>query len=129
MHLLPYLDQGPLYNKFKTNEPWDSRNNRPLVDNMPDVFRDEDDQPTSTTTRFVTMTGPETAFPVGPGLRIRDFRDGIATTILVLRVAPDRAVPWSKPDDAVFDPTAPLDCLGQLDVEGLTVLMVDGSIK
>jgi hypothetical protein len=129
VRVLPFLDQGPLYNQFKTNEPWDSPNNRPLVDKMPDVFRDEDDPPTSTTTRFVVMTGPDTPFAGKFGLRRRDFKDGAFATILVIRVGKDKAVAWSKPDDAVFNPSSPLDAIGSLGAEELMFSMVDGSIK
>jgi tetratricopeptide (TPR) repeat protein len=129
VRLLPFLDQVPLYNQFKLNEPWDSPNNRPLVDKMPDVFQDDDGQATSTTTRFVVMTGPDTPFAGKFGLRRRDFKDGASTTILVIRVGKDKAVVWSKPDDAVFNPSSPLDALGSLGTEELMFSMVDGSIK
>ncbi len=129
VQMLPFLDQGPLYNRFKLNESWDSPNNRPLADMMPDMFRDEDDPPTSTTTRFVVMTGAETPFASRNGPRIRDFRDGTSTTILVVRVGKDKAVPWTSPDDAAFNPAAPLEALGSLGSEELMFLTVDGAIK
>ena len=35
--LLPYLEQNDLYKQFKLDEPWDSKNNRPLLEKMPKV--------------------------------------------------------------------------------------------
>jgi hypothetical protein len=37
--LLPYLEQEPLYRRFKLDEPWDSENNKPLLALMPEVLR------------------------------------------------------------------------------------------
>lgn len=39
VHLLPFLQEKPLYEKFHRDEPWDSEHNRGLVDRMPDVYR------------------------------------------------------------------------------------------
>jgi len=39
VHLLPYLDQAALYKQFNLDEPWDSPNNKALLDFMPAVYR------------------------------------------------------------------------------------------
>src|SRR6266849_1273565 len=36
--ILPYVEQADLYKKFKLDEPWDSKNNRDLVEKMPEMF-------------------------------------------------------------------------------------------
>src|SRR5262249_52037192 len=36
--LLPFLEQGNLYQQFKLNEPWDSPHNRTLLTRMPPVY-------------------------------------------------------------------------------------------
>ena len=44
--MLPNLGStalSELYNKFKIDEPWNSTNNLPLLDQMPDVFRSTGD--------------------------------------------------------------------------------------
>jgi WD40 repeat protein len=38
VHLLPFLEQQPLYRQFKLDEPWDSPHNRMLLSKMPEVF-------------------------------------------------------------------------------------------
>ena len=35
VHILRYLDQQSLFDQFKLDEPWDSPNNKPLLDKMP----------------------------------------------------------------------------------------------
>jgi hypothetical protein len=38
VHLLPYIEQGNLYNQFKMDEAWDGPNNKKLIELMPKVF-------------------------------------------------------------------------------------------
>src|SRR4249919_3311122 len=36
--ILPYIEQQPLYDKFKLDEPWDSPNNKDLIQYMPSIY-------------------------------------------------------------------------------------------
>ena len=36
--ILPYIEQQALYNQFKQDEPWDSENNKKLIEQMPKIF-------------------------------------------------------------------------------------------
>ena len=38
MAILPFIEQRPLYDKFKLDEPWDSPHNKALIKEMPPVF-------------------------------------------------------------------------------------------
>jgi hypothetical protein len=128
VHLLPFLDQQPLYQQFHLDEPWDSPHNLQLLDDLPDVYRDPTDQLGGTETRFVTFTGPDTPFSGGRGPRSREFLDHPATILLVVTCGSDRAVPWTKPEDLSFDPEAPVECLGRLDGPGIFFVRVDGAV-
>jgi len=128
VHLLPFLQQEPLYKQFKLDEPWDSPHNSALLVHMPAAFRDPQDAADSTSTRFVTLTGPNTPFADKPGPRLPDLRDGTVHTILVLIAGRDKAVPWTKPEDLPFDPQSPLACLGDLDGPGVYCAMADGAV-
>jgi hypothetical protein len=55
--------------------------------------------------------------------------DGTSNTILVVVADPERAVPWTKPDDLPFDPKDPLKGVVRPGQEGIDVLMADGSVK
>lgn len=135
VHVLRLLGHEPLLQQFRLDEPWDSPHNLQLLPLMPDVFRDSQAPVDSTTTRWLTFSGPNTPFPHLPsnierGTSIRDFRDGTSNTILVMQTAPDRAVPWTKPDDLEVDLTAPLECLGTIPADtGLLVGLADGSAR
>jgi hypothetical protein len=135
VHILPYIDQTPLYNKFHLNEPWDSPNNLPLLAEMPSVFRSSGDAVSSTITRFVTLTGPDapfgfrTAGTQQSGPRTVEFTDGTTNTILVLQAGADKAVAWTKPDDAPFNKNDPLAALGDLSFGKFFAAFADGSVR
>lgn len=129
VHILPYLDQRVLYEKFKLNEPWDSPNNIQLLDMMPEIFRDPRDPIGSSKTRLVRIVGQGTPFSeTGGGPKFRDFTDGLSNTILTICAGADKSVPWTKPDDLPFDPTAPVACIGQMDSPIIHTVFADCSV-
>jgi hypothetical protein len=135
VHLLPYLEQKPLYNKFHLDELWDSPNNLPLMAQMPDIYRAVEDPPNTKTTRILAVEIPE-APPAGPGggqppMRRsgqRRFSDRMNPTILLALTGADRAVSWTKPDDLEVDAKAPLAGLGTIPPTGFYVVMTNGHV-
>lgn len=125
VHLLPFLDQAPLYQRFKLDEAWDSENNLPLQAQMPAIFRTEGTDEKST--RLCVLEGDKTLFQRGQRARMRDITDGSSHTILVAEVGTDKAVPWTKPDELPFDVAHPLESLGKLDKQ-FRAVMGDGSL-
>ena len=109
MLILPFIEQLPLYHKFKLDEPWDSPHNLPLLAEMPTIFDPPDGR--NLAEPYVTfaqvIVGEGAAFEQNKSFRIQDdFPDGLGNTLLVVQA--DRAVPWTKPDDQVFLPKGPL---------------------
>jgi hypothetical protein len=135
VHLLPFIEQTTLYNKFHLDEPWDSPNNLPLLAEMPDIFRSVGDSADSTTTRFETFTGPDAAFNTRPfgqrqsGLSLASITDGPSNTIAIAEVGVDRAVFWTKPDDSPFDINNPLASLGNLISGSFPAAFLDGHVS
>lgn len=137
VHLLPYMDQKPLYEQFKLDEAWDSPNNAPLAKNMPDVFKSPDTPADSNKTRFRVFEGKRekndngeekmtTLFPLGQPARIRDTLDGTSNTIIVVEAGPDKAVEWTKPGG--LNPAQPKAELGET-ASQVAILKGDGSIS
>jgi type II secretory pathway pseudopilin PulG len=138
--ILPYLDEMPLYEKFHFDEPWDSPNNKPLLSQMPRIFRSphqRDDQESYVTYYQVfVQTGedsgksasgraPFSSTPAREGPRLSDFTKDPSKTILV--VEGGEPVPWTKPDDLPYSATGPLPKLGGDFPSGTNALFADGS--
>jgi len=113
VHLLPYLEQGPLYSRFKLDEPWDSPHNIELVKFMPDVFRLSGSTGEGKT-RIQTPVGPNMVFGNEIIPRFNTITDGDQNTLMAVVVGEDKATVWTKPDDLEIKPEAPIESLGQL---------------
>jgi hypothetical protein len=127
--LLPYLEGGlDLQRQFHLDEPWDSENNKKLIDKMPVVFKHPKvDQPGVTV--YQAVVGPHCAFEGNQGTSVKTFTDGTSKTILVVEAAPEKAVAWTKPDDWEPDMNNPTAGLGKLFNGVFIVLFADGSVK
>jgi hypothetical protein len=130
VHLLPYIEQEPLFKQFHLDEPWDSAHNMTLLEKMPSVFGDPSDPAGTTATRFVVVTGPATVYAGKEAPKQRGITDGLTYTALVVQVGANKAVPWTKPDDAELDPKAPKSLLGKVATEETIFLVTaDGAVK
>jgi hypothetical protein len=137
--ILPYIEENPLYNQFKLNEPWDSKHNKTLLARMPKIYAPTiSGKPAkSNTTYYQVLTGPDTPFnpkairgagAMSFGARYpAQFTDGTSNTILVAEA--EKPVEWTKPDDLVYDSKKPLPKLGGLFREGFHIVLADGSTR
>ena len=128
--ILPYLEQGTLYNRFKLDEPWDSPNNKPLLKEMPITYACPSRvvaEPGSTPYR--AFTGKGTMMDGKEGIGFAQILDGMAFTIAV--VESKDTVPWSKPDEMPLDPNiaAPVVGVGSTHPGGFNALFADGSVR
>lgn len=99
--LLPFLEQGRLYDRYDFSEPWDGPNNRKLAGEFISVYRCPSEPASTpvTMTNFVFITGPGTPWPdANKGPSLEDFVDGAATTFLFVEVA-DSGIHWMEPRD------------------------------
>lgn len=128
VHILPMIGQSELYKQFNAKEPWDSPQNKALIEKMPDIFKTQGTtQPGHTA--ILGVSGPGTAFDKPVGKRFKDITDGTSNTVVVVEATPDKAVIWTKPDDLVFDPSDPLRALDMIPPTGLRALFADGSVR
>ncbi len=125
--LLPYLGYQKLFDQYRMDEPWDSPNNRKVLEQMPPVYRHPLDPPGTTTTAFYALTGPGTVFEGTRGISVKEIPDGTAKTILVVEARRD--TPWTKPEDIPFDPKGPLPRLGGYFAAGFHAAFADGSVR
>jgi hypothetical protein len=132
--ILPFLEDGALYNEFKLQEPWDSPHNIKLLEKMPKVYA----VPGAKTekpgwTYYQGFVGRGAGWePVGPDgkpghmIRMIDITDGTANTIMVIEAG--APVPWTKPADLPFEQGKPLPKIGGPYKTKANVLLFDGSV-
>lgn len=128
VHLLPFLDQQALYNKFHLDEPWDSEHNKALLSQMPAVFRHPEQDPQDFRTRYLGVAGKGTFFGERD-LTFAKIVDGTSNTIAVVEVAPEQAVEWTRPQDWEFNPQQPARGLLQRGAPGFLAGFADGSVR
>jgi hypothetical protein len=129
--ILPYVEQQALYNQFKLDEPWDSENNKKLIDKMPKLFAPPATKPGKPGyTHFQMVIGPNAMQPIGTRMPA-SFPDGTSNTIAVVEAA--EPVIWTKPDDVMLPgKELPKDFrkkFGGLHPGGFQVALWDGSVR
>jgi prepilin-type processing-associated H-X9-DG protein len=125
VQVLPYIEQDDLYKQFKLDEPWDSENNKKLIEKIPDLFVPVRGKAERGQTFYQTFTGKHGWMNAGATLP-GSFPDGTSNTFLVAEAA--RPVIWSKPDDLEFDGT-PVPKLGGMFDGRFTVAFADGHVQ
>ena len=129
--VLPYLEQNELYRKFKLDEPWDSEHNKKLIPLMPKLFENPSAPAEPGMTRFQVVVGGKkgaSALFLDPLEKVRfvQITDGTSNTIMV--VENEKAVPWTKPEDAALDANGGPPRLFRHPA-GFMVLFADGSVR
>lgn len=108
--ILPSLGYRKLYDKFDLTQSWDSPHNKPLLEEMPRVFRRPGASNQSFRTCYMLPVGKETVFnsPEG-GITHRQLRaiHGFAGTIVLVEVDEKYAVPWTQPLDLSYESEQP----------------------
>lgn len=127
--ILPYLEQEALYEEFHLDEPWDSPHNRKLIDRMPDVYKSLGVAATENRTPYVVPVGKGSAFEGTKGTAIGEITDGTSNTIMIMEVADEQAVIWTKPDDYSYDPKQPAMGLTSPYSDGRLLSFCDGSVR
>jgi hypothetical protein len=139
--ILPRLGHDELFKRFNLLEPWDSPTNSKLLAEMPDVFRPVKGSAKPGYTYYQGFVGPDAMFPAvsDTGLPVnptvpKDYHsrsfghviDGLSYTLLI--VEGGEAVPWTRPDELVYDPKKPLPRLGGLFDGDFNACFCDGSV-
>ena len=148
--ILPFVEQGPLYEQFDFSATADSAVNAALTNQMPEVYGTDlfAHDPSRSPLQIPMAAGATEQPPVrssqvslqsrfggpnsGPGTtRIRDILDGTSNTVMAVLASPETLnSSWIKTDsDYLFDPSNPAAGLYVTPSGQYLVLMVDGSIN
>lgn len=125
--ILPYIEQGSLYQQFKLDEPWDSAHNIKLLPLMPKLYETAGKAAGPGKTFLQTFVGPNTINKVPTqGMKLLEILDGTSNTLIVAEAA--RAVDWTKPEDIAVAPNQPV-VLGGVDPANTLAVLADGSVR
>jgi hypothetical protein len=125
--ILPFVKEEPLYKEFKLDEPWDSENNKKLIEKMPKLYAPVRVTAKAGETFYQVFYGEKALF--GPKQQPKfpaSLQDGTSNTVLVVE-AGDPVI-WTKPADLPFDEKKPLPKLGGLFDDTINVGLCDGSV-
>ena len=126
--ILPYIEQGALYNQFKLDEPWDSPNNKKLLSSMPKIYEPVDNQAVADEYKtYYRVFYPKGEIGFGP--RENDLPKGTSGTVMIVEAG--EPVFWTKPDELEYEEGKPLPSLGGVlpNVKSFHVAMFDGSVR
>lgn len=132
VHILPFIEEQPLYEQFKLDEPWDSEHNMALVAKMPAVLRSPGVNPQLAAegkTRYLVPKGPGMPGSVSGKLSIRDITDGTSNTICLVEAPESAAVVWTKPDDLEITPAIIMALMQSAQGGTIPVALYDGSAQ
>jgi hypothetical protein len=139
VHILPFIEETNLYERFHFDEPWDSEHNRQLIAHMPKAYQAPGSNAGPGKTNYLGAFGKTATF-VAPkdadkgqksprGTSMAEMRDGTSNTIIAVEVSDPAAVIWTKPDDFQPDDENPLKGLVGLRSGGFNALLGDGSVR
>lgn len=133
--LLPQMDEQELFEQFDLTKPWDSPENLPLVEKMPDLFASPfAEQATKQgKTPYKAIANDDelwsTAWPrPGEDLKLSKFKDGLSHTAMVVEDLTNPVI-WTKPED--ITPSEYLQILdhGQWSSKTFFIGFADGSVR
>lgn len=138
--ILPFIEQGNMFDQFHMDEPWDSEHNKQFIKMMPEAYRRPNSEAPEGYTTYLVPVGkgmvfePESKptpegqkFTVGTGLH--QITDGTSNTAMCVEVNDDHAVIWTKPSDLEVDLMNVWNGLGEAQPGGFNGAFCDGSVQ
>jgi len=127
--ILPFIEEGQLYEQFRLDEPWDSPHNAALVQQMPAVYASPGLPLMPGHTTYHAATGERMLFPPGRETKFADVTDGLSNTLMVMEGNAASQVPWTSPDYVEIDDNDPLANFRSARPGGFNAAIGDGSVK
>ncbi|QDT48837.1 hypothetical protein Pan258_28830 [Symmachiella dynata] len=98
--ILPYMDQGLLYDKIDLSKPWDDPANAEARATVVPTFVCPSTELEPTQTVYLAVVTPDSCLRSNEPRTISEITDGTSNTILVMEAPMNAAVPWMAPWDA-----------------------------
>jgi prepilin-type processing-associated H-X9-DG protein len=132
--ILPFMEQGHIYDQWDKEKAWDSPENIHLSNTMIATFRSPSDNLVAPNgTSYVALIDPKGVFSGPEGTNFAQIKDGTSNTLMVISVK-GISGSWAAPIDPVWSETSKRigNQPGDLQVVhpgGTMVLLADGSVK
>lgn len=124
VQILPYIEEEALFKKFKLDEPWDSENNKKLIDKMPKLYAPIRVKTDKGMTFYRGFTG--SSGMLSGKYQIGNVPDGTSNTFMVAEGA--KPVVWTQPSELEFNGKDLPELGGMFDGK-FHALMGDGSVN
>ena len=98
--ILPYIEQGSLYEKIDLLKPWDDPANQIAQETRVSAYQCPSTNLRPDQTTYLAVVGPNSCLQPGEPRKLDEITDSTSLTLIVIEVAPDRAVHWMSPKDA-----------------------------
>lgn len=128
--ILPYVDQGPLYNSIDLSKPWDDPVNAAAANACPSAYRCPSADVPPTHTLYLGVVSETSCLHPTEGRPLSDIPGDPADALMVIDVSPDSAVHWMAPQDTDGQFVMTFGKGPQLAHEGgAHALFADGSVR
>jgi len=124
--LLPYLEQGQLYEAFDKTQPWNSPHNTAISQSVIPVFHDPASPTMGPQTDYLFVTGQGTIFEAGQATKFAGITDGTSNTMMMVEVK-SSGINWAEPRD--LDISQPMPLPPGNHPGGNIVGIADGSVR
>jgi len=128
--ILPYCDQGPLYESIDFHQPWNHENNRDVLKADLSFYQCPAINFENAQTTYMAIVGDDNAFPLTGVRSVSDIKDGTSNTVMLMETIERNAVHWFQPKDINASVLCNHDPEAEYPHEfGFNVLMFDGSVR
>ena len=127
--ILPFLEQESLYQTIDLSKPWNDSANAKALETGVSIFRCPAAVGPKNTTTYLAIASPNGCLNLNEPRRLAEIVDAHESTLMVLEVGEENAVPWMAPVDAneslvlSLVPTTKLHHAG-----GMSACFVDGHV-
>ncbi len=126
--ILPYLEQGNLYNQIDLNKAWDDPANVRISEMTIAPYQCPSANLANGSTTYVAIVDPSGIFSGPVGCAIAQVTDGLSNTLLVAEVDSAQAVSWMSPQDVDLRAYINSAALPSSHSGGANVSMADGAV-